>query len=212
MPKYEIAILFNASLEQAKINQVVLELEKFWQANQGKLLEKELWPARDLAYPVKKATKGIYFFAQYELPEEKNPSLIKELNLNHEILKYLITIPPEGLGLKIIVPRVVKEGEKKPIAEKPKKIIEKKVAAKPVVAKPIIEKPEVKPEVKVEKKVEKKEVVTEEEKPVEVKPEPKSKTVAESKKAKAKEQKEKKVPEADLDKEIDRILSDEDLL
>ncbi len=38
------------------------------------------------------------------------------------------------------------------------------------------------------------------------------KTVEESKKRKAKEQKAKKIPEEDLDREIDRILSDEDLL
>jgi len=229
MRKYEIALLFDAGLEKKKLEKVLKDFEGFVKKSKGQIIEKEQWKERKLAYPIKKAESGIYFFAHYELETDKNDALLKDLNLNQNILRYLITIPSKEAKL---------EGE-------PKKVKRQKVKGKKRLKKEVkeggVEKPErekVEPEEEIEPKreVEKKPAVTKvekveekvrevEEKPayakasagkkVEEKPEEKPKirkTVEESKKAKAREQKEKKVSEEKLDQEIDRILSDEDLL
>jgi ribosomal protein S6 len=197
MRKYEIALLFDAGLAKAKLEKQWKDFESFVTENKGRVMETDLWPPRDLAYPIKQAGQGIYYFAHYELAEERNDALRKELNLNPHLLRYLITIPPQDITLKG-KPKVFKKVQpvKKPLAPK----IEKKEvkAVEPVKIK---ETP-----VKEAKEVPKTKVIKEE------KVQPVKKTVEESKKVKAKEQKAKKVDEKDLDREIDRILSDEDLL
>lgn len=204
MRKYEIALLFDTGLEKKKLEKVLKDFEGFVKKSKGQIIEKEQWKERKLAYPIKKAESGIYFFAHYELETDKNDALLKDLNLNQNILRYLITIPSKEAKL---------EGEPKKV-EKKKAVYKKKVKAEKKVEEKV-EEPgkEVKKELvptKVEK-VEEKEVEKKIEEKKEEKPRVK-KTVEESKKAKAREQKEKKVSEEKLDQEIDRILSDEDLL
>jgi len=219
MRKYEIALLFDAGLEKKKLEKVLKDFEGFVKKSKGQIIEKEQWKERELAYPIKKAESGIYFFAHYELETDKNDALLKDLNLNQDVLRYLITIPPKGVKLEGEPKKVkrekgkgkkeVKEEVRKEEAEEPKEEKAEK-----------LEREKVKPEeVKPEKGVKKEPAITKVEKikketvEKEVKEKPRvKKTVEESKKAKAREQKEKKVSEEKLDQEIDRILSDEDLL
>ncbi|GEM_PF-980767 len=200
MPKYEIALLFDAALSQIKVDSAIRELEKFLKINKGKILAKEQWPVRDLAYPIRQVEKGIYLFIHYELPEEKAPLFVKELNLTHDILRYLITIPPKEAKLKVTLGKTVEKVKESKVTKREKTIEKPKVAK--TVRKVKRKLPEEKPisEIKSETEKEVKEKVS------------RPKTVEESKKTKAKEQKAKKMAEKDLDQAIDKILSDEDLL
>jgi len=200
MRKYEIALLFDTGLEKKKLEKVLKDFEGFVKKSKGQIIEKEQWKERKLAYPIKKAESGIYFFAHYELETDKNDALLKDLNLNQNILRYLITIPSKEAKL---------EGEPKKV-EKKKAVYKKKVKVEKKVEEKVEEPGKGEP-IKVEEKVEKVKDRKKLEEKKEKKPRVK-KTVEESKKAKAREQKEKKVSEEKLDQEIDRILSDEDLL
>lgn len=56
----------------------------------GKLVKEDLWGARDLAYPIKKQTKGYY--AHFEL--EGDPKVVKDLDkslkVEEDIIGYLL--------------------------------------------------------------------------------------------------------------------------
>ncbi len=56
----------------------------------GKVKKEDLWGARDLAYPIKRQTKG--FFAHFEIEADpKNAKgLDKTLKLEEDILRYLL--------------------------------------------------------------------------------------------------------------------------
>ena len=56
----------------------------------GKIEKMDLWGARDLAYPIKRQTKG--FFAHFEISADpKNAKgLDKTLKLEEDILRYLL--------------------------------------------------------------------------------------------------------------------------
>ncbi|MFC1651541.1 30S ribosomal protein S6 [Patescibacteria group bacterium] len=240
MRKYEIGLLFDAGLDKKKLEKVLKEFENFIKKNKGQIVEKNQWKERKLAYSIKKADNGIYFFAHYELEADKNDALLKDLNLNTDILRYLITLPPKDTKLeskpvkaksKKLKGKMQTKEEVKSESKKTKEKDEDKERSLPAgrqVSTPSppaksLEMTKKKEPVKVEEKIEEKEEKKVKDKKVEKKVEkieekkevtkPRTeKTVEESKKAKAQEQKEKKVSEEKLDQEIDRILSDEDLL
>lgn len=56
----------------------------------GKIEKEELWGVRDLAYPIKRQTKG--FYAHYQLSgDPKNAQGIdKSLKVEEDILRYLL--------------------------------------------------------------------------------------------------------------------------
>lgn len=58
--------------------------------SEGKVEKEELWGNKDLAYPIKKQTKG--FFAHFEVTAEpKNGKAIdKNLQVEEDILRYLL--------------------------------------------------------------------------------------------------------------------------
>jgi len=56
-----------------------------------KVLKEEQMGDRPLAYPVKKAKRGIYVFYELESDPQNIRALDKALKLRSEILKYLIT-------------------------------------------------------------------------------------------------------------------------
>ncbi len=90
MRKYELAVIFDSSLEEDKIDK---EIEK-----QTALLEKEnceiekidKWGARKLAYPIKKQENGFYAFIYFT----GNSRVIHELDrinrINDLVLRHLI--------------------------------------------------------------------------------------------------------------------------
>lgn len=58
--------------------------------NEGKVIKEDLWGVRDLAYPIKRSSKG--FFAHFEIETDpKNAKgLDKSLKVEEDILRYLL--------------------------------------------------------------------------------------------------------------------------
>lgn len=58
----------------------------------GKIVDKEVWGKRYLAYPIKHHTEGYYTIYQLELPLDKIKGIKREFGLMSEILRYLLII------------------------------------------------------------------------------------------------------------------------
>lgn len=56
----------------------------------GKVEKEELWGVKDLAYPIKHATKGYYAHYQFSAEPQVAPSLDKALKLEEDIIRYLL--------------------------------------------------------------------------------------------------------------------------
>ena len=56
----------------------------------GKILKEKSWGERELVYPIKKETKGNYFFLDLSLDPTKINELDRSLRLKEEILRFLI--------------------------------------------------------------------------------------------------------------------------
>ncbi len=88
MHEYEVSVVYTTGedvLSKAK-EQVKAELDKV----QGRIVKEDDLSARDLAYPIKKHTRGHYFLYTVEMDPLKLGELDRAFKLTSGILKYLV--------------------------------------------------------------------------------------------------------------------------
>lgn len=88
--KYEIVIVWNPQLNENLISENIEKIKKIIHIDSGEITKTEVWGIKKLAYPIKKFSNGNYVYLQFNTP----PQIIKQLNeflqLNENILRYLI--------------------------------------------------------------------------------------------------------------------------
>lgn len=92
---YEVCVL-HAVLQQKEEQVLLKNLDELFAEAGGKLVAKDAWGLRGIAYPMQGQTEGHYIVYHYEFP----PSTIKELDRNlrieKNVLRHLIVKPPKG--------------------------------------------------------------------------------------------------------------------
>ena len=74
---------------------------------QGAVIQKNEWGKRPLGYPLRKFREGYFVVADFEMPTSQAVEFRKSLELQEDIMKYMITIKKEA------------KPEKKPAAKAP---------------------------------------------------------------------------------------------
>ena len=79
----------------------------------AKLLLKDRWDERKLAYTIKKQKRGMYYLAYFEAPGPALAEIRRDLTLTDGVLRFLVLAWPEGVPLpeKIEVRRMVADDE-----------------------------------------------------------------------------------------------------
>ena len=77
MNQYEAVFILTPVLSEAQMKEAVKDYEKFIKDDGGKVVSKEDWGLRKLAYPIQKKSNGFYNLFEFQA----NPSLIAELEL-----------------------------------------------------------------------------------------------------------------------------------
>ena len=90
MNKYELAVVFNANLDdddrKAEFEAVSGLITKF-----GGTIEKvDDWGKRRLAYEIKKMTEGVYNFIEFTAPPTTPAEIESRIRLRENVLRYLI--------------------------------------------------------------------------------------------------------------------------
>lgn len=191
MTQYEVLLAIPNKFTPEEVNPIVEEIKtQIVEVTGGKTLEVVNYGKRKLSYPVKHFHHAYYVLVQFDAEKENIKTLNEKLNIQSDLLRHVI-VERNDLDPKKFVLTHVNPGEEEVKDEKkdaPRK--------KPVTSKPA----PVKEAKKVEtKKAAKKEVV---------------KKVKEEKKEEKKtdEKKDDTVKVADLDKELNKILEDKDIV
>jgi len=90
MNSYLLTLVLKADLEEKERKTLLDSMVKKLVGEDGKIEKEDLWGSKDLAYPIKKQTKG--FYAHYEISADpKNAKgLDKTLKVEEDILRYLL--------------------------------------------------------------------------------------------------------------------------
>ena len=85
MAKYEAVFLFK---QEEKTSQKIIEA--LFKGAKAKVVKKEDWKVKDLAYPIRKQTQAHYWFYIIELEPQNLPILYAKIKLEERVLRSLI--------------------------------------------------------------------------------------------------------------------------
>jgi small subunit ribosomal protein S6 len=122
--QYELVCIVSPQLEGGDLENTKKEIEEIITKADGSINFKEE-KKHNLAYPVNKQRQGIYLITQISIAPEKVGNISKELQLNKQVLRHLITQTP-----------IVKPEAKKARVKKTIKKAEPLVEPKPPSAEP----------------------------------------------------------------------------
>ena len=92
MRNYELMYILQPTLEGEEKSNLIESLHKILTDNGAKITGVKDWGLRDLAYPIKKQTKGTYIITTFT----GEPIALKEFDrivrLNQNVLRFLITV------------------------------------------------------------------------------------------------------------------------
>jgi small subunit ribosomal protein S6 len=89
--QYELMTLTKGSLGDAKAKDVSKKVAEVVESVKGKVTNSDYWGKRKLAYKIRQETDGYYEVLDLELEADQLDPLKKKLNLENDLVRYLIT-------------------------------------------------------------------------------------------------------------------------
>jgi len=96
MNYYETVYIIHPALQEGRLHDIVNKFHSKLEGLKGKVLYVNNWGKKKLAYPIDKQKYGTYILCQYSLDNQSIKNLSQELELNPNILRYLITVIDES--------------------------------------------------------------------------------------------------------------------
>lgn len=90
MNSYLLTLVLKPDLEEEKRKALLDGVVKKLIGEEGKVEKEDLWGNKDLAYPIKKQTKGFYAVYKIYADPKKTKELDKRLKLEEDVLRYLL--------------------------------------------------------------------------------------------------------------------------
>ena len=93
---YEFCVLYPVNLAQKDEAHLLKEIEGYFTEAEGKLVSKDVWGRRGLAYRIKKEDEGNFVIYYVELDPSKVKEIDKQMRILPNLLRHLIVKPPKG--------------------------------------------------------------------------------------------------------------------
>jgi len=96
---YETLYLVRNDINEEELSTIQTKLNEAISSNQGEIQKSEKWAEKDLAYPIKDYTKGIYYIMNYKAI----PSVVSEMEkhlrfYNDDVLRFITVVTDEEAG------------------------------------------------------------------------------------------------------------------
>ena len=92
MNKYELLYILRPDLEEDARKKVVESLSDLLTKNGAKVNKTEEWGLKQLAYEIKKFTKGYYVLVKFEAEKAALDEFDRMTKINQNVLRFLITV------------------------------------------------------------------------------------------------------------------------
>ncbi|KKS47558.1 30S ribosomal protein S6 [Candidatus Gottesmanbacteria bacterium RIFCSPLOWO2_02_FULL_42_29] len=86
---YEMMLIENSALSESEEKKLDKKIEDFLK-DKGKIVKKSLFGKRELAYPIKKETKGNYWIYNLELDPGAVSQFSQKLKMEESVLRFLL--------------------------------------------------------------------------------------------------------------------------
>ena len=92
MKKYELLYILRPDLEEDARKKVVESLSDLLTKNGAKVNKTEEWGLKQLAYEIKKFTKGYYVLVKFEAEKAASDEFDRMTKINQNVLRFLVTV------------------------------------------------------------------------------------------------------------------------
>ena len=90
MNSYLLTLVLNPNQEEKDRKELLDGVKKKMTGEDGKVGKEDLWGARELAYPIKRASSGFYVHFEFETDPGIAKDLDKILKVEEDILRFLL--------------------------------------------------------------------------------------------------------------------------
>ncbi|MCS6926990.1 MAG: 30S ribosomal protein S6 [Candidatus Binatia bacterium] len=94
MPQYETLCVLRPELPEARIKELTAWMQKIIEDAHGTVTQIEEWGLRELAFQIRKQTRGYYVRLEYTAPAPVVKELERNLKLNEDVLRFLSVVRP----------------------------------------------------------------------------------------------------------------------
>ena len=99
MKNYETVFILNPALSEEQVQKAVDRYEKYLKSNGSKIIAKEIWGLKKLAYTIQNKNSGFYNLIEYTAPADVVSSLEVEFSRDETIMRYLtVTLDKDALA------------------------------------------------------------------------------------------------------------------
>ena len=99
MKNYETVFILNPALSEEQVEKAVEKYEKYLKSNGSKIIAKEIWGLKKLAYTIQNKNSGFYNLIEYTAPADLVSSLEVEFSRDETIMRYLtVTLDKDALA------------------------------------------------------------------------------------------------------------------
>ena len=89
MKNYETVFILNPALSEEQVQKTVDKYEKSLKSNGAKIINKEVWCLKKLAYTIENKNSGFYNLLEYTAPADLVSSLELEFTRDETVMRYL---------------------------------------------------------------------------------------------------------------------------
>ncbi len=89
MKKYETLLLFSPDLSSEERKEIVEQLTNVVKEYSGEVTAVDEWGMKELAYPVKKSTRGYYIRLEYGSPGTAVHEIERVIRISESVLKFI---------------------------------------------------------------------------------------------------------------------------
>lgn len=90
MDKYELTVIVRPELTEEERDKVLTKVEELITTPGGTVLSRDMWGRRELAYPIKKYTEGVYVLFTFNSSKEAIKDIDYRVKINDDIIRYLL--------------------------------------------------------------------------------------------------------------------------
>ena len=113
MRKYETIFILHPDLSEDDIKSVTTKAQDVISSYKGECLRMDDWGIRKLAYPIKKAARGRYYYLRFDGGNTLIAELERRLRLDDKVLRYqsvnITDLPERAPEKKVELPDTVTE-------------------------------------------------------------------------------------------------------
>ena len=89
MKNYETVFILNPALSEEQVQKTVDKYEKSLKSSGAKIINKEVWGLKKLAYTIENKNSGFYNLIEYTAPADIVSSLELEFTRDETVMRYL---------------------------------------------------------------------------------------------------------------------------